>query len=214
MSYNSLTDDPDWGHKPEDDDFVVDNSYMEDMLKWSIDCVNREVPRHKHFERGYKYYESKFYKEALDEFLAGHNETNCPKCSTMVGIIIADKLWNYSRSPISSYTVASLDDNPVPYLQKGVSANLPEAMVALAIVYASPGKHHHESKVLPLMKKAAQLGHPVAIKAIAEHERARKGRLKRVMFAFAEATIEAVSEVIAESAGDMVESSLKRLFFK
>ncbi len=217
MDYVNLSDDPDWGHKPEDDDFVFDDSdmrYMDDTIISLIERTNRNIAYDKHFERGYNYYESKFYREALDEFLAGHKETGCPKCSTMVGIIIADKLWNDSKSIVPSYIISSIGDNPVPYLQKGMSANLPEAMVALAMVYAKPGRYQNENKVSALMEKAAKLGHPLAIKALEEYRKSRPGIFKSLKFGFSKATLESISEIICDSAGGIVENTLKRLFFR
>ena len=92
----SLADDPDWGHKPSDDDFTIDAlSFSDNIASTKISLVLDTLTKANAFTKGETYLQDKDYDTARAVFKVGADEFHCPLCSTRYGNMLAEGIGRH-----------------------------------------------------------------------------------------------------------------------
>ena len=131
MAYK-LSDDPDWGHKPSDDDFKIDSDLLSSQLEnTKISLVLDTLTKANAFTKGETYLQDKDYDTARAVFKVGADEFHCPLCCTRYGIMKAEDIGRHCiLSKCGGHWTATLTetltyDTAIYYLQKGLEAKVP-----------------------------------------------------------------------------------------
>lgn len=188
MAFKGLRDDPDWGHKPEDDDFKIDSDSLNYMHDTAVSMALHNIPSHLHYERGMKCVECKAYDRSRIEFEDGVANGD-HRCSLMLAGLIAD-------GAITSWYSAEY------YALKAAEAGLPRGMFMMAYLYGI-GKTEKctEKEARKWLKRAAKAEDPEAIKLRKE---LRKENLKAIGLNFLVTSTESATDSAFDSIGDKI----------
>lgn len=213
MENHSLSDDPDWGHKPEDDNFVVDNNLMSYLHGCTNDFSTSSLPYEKAFERGVEFINSNSAYKARQEFRRGWEDYKCPRCAMMMGICIAEKLGERNSFGTIDYSVLADGNDPVPYLMHAIQAKIPEAAIAYSI-YLAHGISipADEKSSIKYMNKAAEWGHPMAKKVIEEFEKSRPTIWQSIRKGLSAGCAKAFSDIVSEGIDNSTGNYLSKIF--
>ena len=214
----SLADDPDWGHKPSDDDFTIDAlSFSDNIASTKISLVLDTLTKANAFTKGETYLQDKDYDTARAVFKVGADEFHCPLCSTRYGNMLAEGIGRHCMlSKLGEHWTATLTealpyDSAIYYLQKGLEAKVPLAAFSMALYYIQGRGEFPEDKELAIkhMKIAANWGYKPAIEAMNEY---RKQNKRPWLSILGRATSEVATDSIGESIGERIAKGLSHLF--
>ena len=217
MAYK-LSDDPDWGHKPSDDDFKIDSDLLSSQLEnTKISLVLDTLTKANAFTKGETYLQDKDYDTARAVFKVGADEFHCPLCCTRYGIMIAEDIGRHCMlSKCGGHWTATLTetltyDTAIYYLQKGLEAKVPLAAFSMALYYIQGRGAFPEDKELAIkhLKIAANWGFKPAIEAMNEY---RKQNKRPWLSILGRATSEVATDSIGESIGERIAKGLSHLF--
>lgn len=217
MAYK-LSDDPDWGHKPSDDDFKIDSDLLSSQLEnTKISLVLDTLTKANAFTKGETYLQDKDYDTARAVFKVGADEFHCPLCCTRYGIMIAEDIGRHCMlSKCGGHWTATLTetltyDTAIYYLQKGLEAKVPLAAFAMGLYYSDGRVFFLKDEKLSKkhMKMAADWGFKPAIDIMNEY---KKQKRRSWLFSFGKATTETTTDVIGDSIGDRIIKTLSNLF--
>ena len=217
MAYK-LSDDPDWGHKPSDDDFKIDSDLLSSQLEnTKISLVLDTLTKANAFTKGETYLQDKDYDTARAVFKVGADEFHCPLCCTRYGIMIAEDIGRHCMlSKCGGHWTATLTetltyDTAIYYLQKGLEAKAPLAAFSMALYYIQGRGEFPEDKELAIkhMKIAANWGYKPAIEAMNGY---RKQNKRPWLSILGRATSEVATDSIGESTGERIAKGLSHLF--
>ena len=179
----SLADDPDWGHKPSDDDLKIDSDLLSSQLEnTKISLVLDTLTKANAFTKGETYLQDKDYDTARAVFKVGADEFHCPLCSTRYGNMLTEDIGRHCMlSKFGSHWTATLTealpyDSAIYYLQKGLEAKVPLAAFSMALYYIQGRGFFPEDKELAIkhLKIAADWGYKPAIEAMNEYRKQNK----------------------------------------
>ena len=217
MAYK-LSDDPDWGHKPSDDDFKIDSDLLSSQLEnTKISLVLDTLTKANAFTKGETYLQDKDYDTARAVFKVGADEFHCPLCSTRYGNMLAEGIGRHCMlSKLGGHWTATLTealpyDSAIYYLLKGLEAKVPLAAFSMALYYIQGRGFFPEDKELGIkyMKMAANWGFKPAIEAMNEY---RKQNKRPWLSILGRATSEVATDSIGESIGERIAKGLSHLF--
>ena len=217
MAYK-LSDDPDWGHKPSDDDFKIDSDLLSSQLENTKRALVLDtLTKANAFTKGETYLQDKDYDTARAVFKVGADEFHCPLCCTRYGIMIAKDIGRHCiLSKCGGHWTATLTDtltydSAIYYLQKGLEAKVPLAAFSMALYYIQGRGFFPEDKELGIkhLKIAANWGFKPAIEAMNEY---RKQNKRPWLSILGKATSEVATDSIGESIGERIAKGLSHLF--
>ena len=214
----SLADDPDWGHKPSDDDCTIDAlSFSDNIASTKISLVLDTLTKANAFTKGETYLQDKDYDTARAVFKVGADEFHCPLCSTRYGNMLTEGIGRHCMlSKFGGHWAATLTealpyDSAIYYLQKGLEAKVPLAAFAMGLYYSDGRGFFLKDEKLSKkhMKMAADWGFKPAIDIMNEY---KKQKRRSWLFSFGKATTETTTDVIGDSIGDRIIKTLSNLF--
>ena len=217
MAYK-LSDDPDWGHKPSDDDFKIDSDLLSSQLEnTKISLVLDTLTKANAFTKGETYLQDKDYDTARAVFKVGADEFHCPLCSTRYGNMLTEGVGRHCMlSKLGGHCTPTLKealpyDSAIYYLQKGLEAKVPLAAFSMALYYIQGRGFFPEDKELGIkyMKMAANWGFKPAIEAMNEY---RKQNKRPWLSILGRATSEVATDSIGEAIGERIAKGLSHLF--
>lgn len=212
----SLSDDPDWGHKKEDDDFKIDSFLYDAMMMKPLNHTPKHISKENAYYEGENSIREEDYDTARYIFKKGADDFGCPLCATKYGMFVAENIGKESRympgtvidysimadSGMGDYEIENYVENPDPqkYLQKGVDAHIPEAAWAYGIyLVMGKGMPKNGKKGEEYIKLAAKWGYAPAKEVIEEYKKeSRRSRWGHMAYSSAETVSGAISESVCE----------------
>ena len=217
MAYK-LSDDPDWGHKPSDDDFKIDSDLLSSQLEnTKISLVLDTLTKANAFTKGETYLQDKDYDTARAVFKVGADEFHCPLCCTRYGIMKAEDIGRHCiLSKCGGHWTATLTDtltydSAIYYLQKGLEAKVPLAAFSMGLYYSDGRVFFPKDEKLgkKYIKMAAGWGFKPAIDVMNEYKKQTKHAW---LFGFFKASSEAITDTAGDCIGDRITKILSNLF--
>lgn len=210
---NNLSD-PDWGHKPEDDDFKIGKddivSYlMADISQWAdnlaIDSILTEVTPQNVLTMGQEYFSAGKHTKARAIFEKGAKQFGNPVCAFLYGMYLAENIGARSTSAgIIDYLERGPKDDPEKYLQQAIDGGVKQAAFAYGLYLAKgEGMAKDEKRSYKYVCQAADMGYEPAKRIVSAYKKERRKSLFKSIFgSFVTSLTDSIIDVSSEAASD------------